>query len=146
MNTRPVLIRFWEKVNKNGPTPIHAPQLGPCWLWIGAIGKGGYGNFWNGEHYVNAHLFAYTLAHGELAGLEPDHLCRVRACVRESHMEAVTHRENLLRGDTIASRNSTKTECKHGHRYTPENTYLRPDGRGRGCVTCRNSTKKARHA
>ena len=28
------------------------------------------------------------------------------------------------------------TECIHGHAFTPENTYVRPDGRGRQCRAC----------
>ncbi len=26
--------RFWAKVDKNGPVPLHALDLGPCWIWI----------------------------------------------------------------------------------------------------------------
>lgn len=33
---RPVTLRFWEKVNKDGPIPEHQPELGPCWEWTGA--------------------------------------------------------------------------------------------------------------
>jgi hypothetical protein len=35
--------RFWEKVNKNGPTP--RPDLGPCWVWTAATNQRGYGQF-----------------------------------------------------------------------------------------------------
>lgn len=40
-----------------------------------------------------------------------------------------------------------KTECVNGHAYTAENTYVRPDGRGRGCKRCmydRNRAARAR--
>jgi|SRR6516165_2009122 len=30
---------------------------------------------------------------------------------------------------------SRKTSCRHGHEFTPENTYTRPDG-GRNCRAC----------
>lgn len=29
-----------------------------------------------------------------------------------------------------------KTHCPHGHPYDEANTYVRPDGRGRGCLAC----------
>lgn len=32
------------------------------------------------------------------------------------------------------------THCVHGHEFTPENTYTRPDGRGRACRAC-NATR-----
>lgn len=32
------LARFLAKVDKNGPVPAHAPELGPCWLWCGPDG------------------------------------------------------------------------------------------------------------
>lgn len=49
-------------------------------------------------------------------------------------------------GDTLA-RDGNKTRrpelspipggaCRNGHVFTPENTYLRPDGGGRQCRTC----------
>jgi hypothetical protein len=29
---RPLGERFWVKVNKDGPVPVHCPELGPCWV------------------------------------------------------------------------------------------------------------------
>lgn len=26
-------IRFWKKIDRNGPIPAHCPELGPCWIW-----------------------------------------------------------------------------------------------------------------
>lgn len=34
--------RFWAKVNKDGPIPIHRPDLGQCWVWTGES-RHGYG-------------------------------------------------------------------------------------------------------
>lgn len=36
---------------------------------------------------------------------ELDHLCKVPACVRPDHLEAVTHAENMRRGDSWSGRN-----------------------------------------
>jgi hypothetical protein len=32
------------------------------------------------------------------------------------------------------------TTCVNGHPYTPANTYMRPDGAGRQCRTCKRGT------
>ena len=41
------LDRFWEKVDKNGPTQPHMTT--PCWVWTGGRGHFGYGSFYVGE-------------------------------------------------------------------------------------------------
>jgi 5-methylcytosine-specific restriction endonuclease McrA len=38
--------------------------------------------------------------------------------------------------------NASKTHCRHGHEYTPENTYLSKKGH-RNCRTCRSKSAKA---
>ena len=85
--------RFWPKVDKTET----------CWIWIGAIGTGGYGNFWVGPDRLSdrmrAHRFAYESMVGPIPeGLDLDHLCRNRACVNPAHLEPVTRRVNLRRG------------------------------------------------
>jgi HNH endonuclease/Zinc-binding dehydrogenase len=35
--------RFWDKVDKHGPVPEHAPELGRCWLWKRTKNDRGYG-------------------------------------------------------------------------------------------------------
>src|SRR3954463_13239409 len=80
-------FRFWRKVQRTDS----------CWIWLAAKSEGGYGRFWDGERLVNAHRFSYWLVTGEIPA-ELDHLCRNHACVRPDHLEAVTHRENVLRG------------------------------------------------
>lgn len=86
-----------------------------CWLWVGAIDKNtGYGRFHagDGRRTVNAHRFAYETFVGPIPpGLDLDHLCRVRACVRPSHLEPVTRRENLLRGETLAAAHAANRDC-----------------------------------
>lgn len=93
-----VADRFWAKVDKDGPLPPERPDLGPCWIWRGQVHKSGYGMFSVEGVKRYAHVIAFLLTHGHLEpGLEVDHLCFVRACVRPGHLEAVTHAENIRR-------------------------------------------------
>ena len=130
--------RFWCKVDQNGPIPVYNPSLGPCWLWTAAVSKNGYGNFYAGKDAENkwpgAHKFSYELEFGPVPkGLEVEHLCRVRLCVRPSHFEAVTTKENLRR---IPNSPATRTHCLAGHEYNAANTYFCVSSNQRGCREC----------
>ena len=148
-NATVYVARFWSKVDKNGPVPSHRPDLGPCWIWT--AGKcNGYGHFYDGAKMRIAHRYSLELA-GITApdGYEPDHLCRVRACVRPSHLEMVTHAENIRRGLTgkVNHRNAVKTHCPHGHPYDESNTgpSRQPDGSvKRRCRTCHRIAEQRR--
>lgn len=127
---------FWANVDEGGEDD--------CWLWQRRLTSRGYGQMRGFDGQVSSHRFAYELLVGPVPeGLQLDHLCRNRACCNPAHLEPVTVRENLLRGETINARNAGKTHCVHGHEYTPENTYL--DGKGRQCRTCRAERAKRRH-
>lgn len=64
-------------------------------------------------------------------GLELDHTCRRNNCINPFHLEAVTGRENVLKGNGIAAINARKTHCKGGHLLD------KLDGRGhRTCSKC----------
>lgn len=132
--------RFWAKVDKNGPVPEYAPHLGPCWPWTAGGDGNGYGYFRVGAKRVLAHRFVYELLVGPIPeGLQIDHLCRVRACCNPDHLEAVTQRENLLRGAGHPAVNAAKTHCVNGHEFTPENTYVWHGGRH--CRACRRASR-----
>jgi hypothetical protein len=134
--------RFWVKVDKNGPLPEFRPALGPCWLWTASLDRKGYGKFADGKidgktKMVQAHRFAYDLVKGSSPeGLDLDHLCRVRHCVNPAHLEPVTRRVNLMRGQTLPARQVMFTHCPQGHPYDEENTYWY--GNNRKCRKCRH--------
>jgi HNH endonuclease len=120
--------RFLEKVRKTDS----------CWLWTASLGTHGYGQIYFEGKPRHAYRVAYELFIGPVPGdLELDHLCRVRACVNPSHLEPVTHRENIMRSPVcFMAENAKKTQCIRGHEYSTENTYRKPDGR-RECRLCR---------
>jgi hypothetical protein len=136
--------RFWAKVDKNGPLPQKRPDLGPCWMWKGRLTEKGYGRF-NLDHRksVYATRFAYESMHGPIPKpLVPDHLCRVRACVCPDHIEPVTNKENILRGECPQAQLARQTHCKRGHPLTGRNLILRANQRN--CRTCKNLRDNAR--
>ena len=111
------------------------PNTG-CWLWMGYVNRGGYGRLNRaGRGTLNAHRYAYELLTGPIpAGLQVDHLCRVRSCVNPAHLEAVTHQENIRRGDN-GRHNAVKTHCPSGHLYSEANTKVNVKG-SRECRVC----------
>lgn len=139
--------RFWEKVDKDGPIPEHAPNLGPCWQWKAAKAGGGYGNFRAGLGHPNAqrsgnvpaHRYSYELLVGEIPkGLYVDHLCRNRGCVNPKHMEPVTPQINTLRGSSPSAQQAKWETCIRGHALDEENTYSWAKlPRSRLCRRCR---------
>jgi hypothetical protein len=133
----------WEKVNKLGPIPILKPELGNCWVWTSALNTKGYAQIGFKGRQPLVHVLVYGWEKGEIpSGYECDHLCRNRACVRPSHIEPVTRRDNILRGIGLAAENYRKTHCCNGHEYSKENTYIRPYG-GRDCrICCRERTRQ----
>lgn len=117
------VARFFRYVTRECPAPAHAPELGSCWIWTGSLKtKAGYGQFAWGGHNRSAHAFGWEHVNGPVPpGLQLDHLCRVTACVRASHMEVVTHKENMRR--------RRLTICRRGHDYAEHGFYRRTDGR-----------------
>jgi len=107
-----------------------------CWSWVGST-RSGYGVFSiGGKHRrtMAAHRLVYELLVGPIPeGLQIDHLCRNRGCVRPSHLEPVTAAENVRRAILAGSRD--KPACKWGHPFNAENTYWHPNGQ-RGCRAC----------
>lgn len=95
---------FWSKVQ-------YTPG---CWLWLGALGRGGYGLSRHRGVLSVVHRVAYELLVGPIPeGLQLDHLCRVRHCVNPDHLEPVTALENVRRSRGWF--NTPAHECARGH-------------------------------
>ena len=126
--------RFWAKVNKTDT----------CWLWT-ACASHGYGRIKVGGGFgkmLQAHRVAYEMLVGPIPeGLHLDHLCRVTLCVNPNHLEPVTPRENILRGENHVAKRARQTECLRGHPLSGANLYTNSKG-GRACKICQNESNK----
>lgn len=117
---------FWSHVQRGSDDE--------CWLWQGALDYG-YGKY---SRNKRAHRISYELLVGPIPdGLDLDHLCRNRACVNPAHLEPVAHRENVLRGESVAAKYARRTHCCRGHELTPENTYFQKGRATRHCRACK---------
>lgn len=115
---------FWSLVDKRGPIPQDSPELGRCWLWRGAHNAKGEPVYHLGRRVRVPHRYAWKLAHdGKLPNVTLGSLCWRPGCVRPDHRApGVVWRARL-------------TKCKYQHKFTKENTNVRPDGK-RQCRKC----------
>lgn len=130
--------RFWLLTE---PEPMSG-----CWIWLSSrLGNSGHGVMSIGTTTTTAHRVAYELYRGPIPpGLDLDHLCRLPSCVNPWHLEAVTRRVNILRGNGACARHARKTHCIRGHVFS--GTYIQiKRGNRRRCLECeRFHSKKKR--
>lgn len=132
-----VFVQMNVESRRHKSQPVgYVIQENGCWEWTGGIDRGGYGKWQHGK----AHRVVYTKLRGPIPeGMQLDHRCRNRACVNPDHLEPVTNRENILRGNGHTAINARKQTCKRGH-----NDWKRTAEGGRCCVTCVKDRWKVR--
>ncbi|TMR93309.1 hypothetical protein EJK15_40070 [Nonomuraea basaltis] len=118
-----------------------------CWFWPHlARSREGYTKVRVNRRTLLAHRLVYEVRVGSVPpGAVVDHAChdprtcrggpscRHRACINPSHLIATSREVNTSRG---RASHRKPDECKWGHPFTPENTYMTPKG-ARTCRTCR---------
>lgn len=143
---RDPVVRFWVRVNKNGP--VH-PKLGTrCWLWSKLPADSHYYGkiilpIHGGRFQETAHRFSWILHNGAIPdGLFVLHHCDVRPCVNPTHLFLGTGGDNIR--DCAAKGRiygQSKTHCPKGHEYAPDNLV---SSRWRNCKTCHREGELAR--
>jgi hypothetical protein len=103
---------FWQRVERlqNG-----------CWLWKGGHSiennqRRPYGRFKIKGKYVFAHRFSFQMKYGEIPKDKVlDHICNNTMCVNPDHLQIVTIKENILKGNGFGAINKRKEFCPKGH-------------------------------
>lgn len=109
------------------------------WLWTASVDSKGYGRVSVGGRVKRAHVAAWEAARGPVPpDVVLDHKCRIRHCCNPDCLEPVTHRENTLRGRSLAAERARRTHCPRGHELAGDNVYARPDRPNtRECRACK---------
>jgi len=77
---------FWKYVDRSDG----------CWNWTGGTDYDGYGQWWFDEKNIRAHRFSLTISGVEIGpGQVVKHNCHNPSCVRPSHLQAASQKENI---------------------------------------------------
>ena len=118
---RPLKAHLGKDATLRERLDYRTDKSGNCWVWTGALAGGGYGYLRYKGRALRAHRVAFELENGPIAhGLEIDHKCRNRSCVRPSHLQAVSSMENSENmGVRVDSRTGFRgvTFCKRTNKY-----------------------------
>lgn len=137
--SKPKPLTEWQEQTTPAELPRHirrniAPGENGCWLWTRSLNRDGYGWASLNDRTYQAHRLIYILIKEQPEeGKVLDHLCRIRHCVNPEHLEPVTNRQNLERGNTPAG----ATHCPKGHELSPWYQQRR-------CIPCNTEYEESR--
>lgn len=143
--------RYFALVDRAGPTPAHAPFLGPCWLWTGAVHSNGYGQYKAAPtRPVLAHRWVVERVIGRrlTRAEQVDHLCHDpavcpggptcphRRCVNLAHLAITSAAANNARSGSLTAAKARAQTCVRGHPLVGDNVYRHPQRGTRHCRAC----------
>ena len=104
------LKRFWSKVDKSES----------CWKWTAGKFTLGYGSFFISGSSWCAHRVSFMIDNGPIPeGVDIDHICHNKACVKPAHLRAVTTKQNMENraGAQSTSKTGIRGVSKNRNRY-----------------------------
>jgi len=110
---------------------------GECLEYTGPLNNCGYGKMWFENKTDYAHRVSYILYKTSIdSGLQVDHTCRNRKCVKPEHLELVTPKENIARTipyrtDAFYNRSGRAKVCQHNNSELYTNGQCKPCNRER---------------
>lgn len=132
-------LRFWAKVNKNGPTMPHMKS--PCWVWV-ASRKAFYGALNIRGKMETAHRISWVLHNGAIPkgggdyrGMCVCHHCDNPLCVNPNHLFLGSHLDNM-RDKKAKGRHNPAVGGRHSSRTRPERM---PRGESHGVAKLKDS-------
>jgi len=135
------------------PTPPYervmarAHRSGNCLVVTPASHPDGYATVGFGRKHLYAHRVVWAHHHGPIPkGVVIRHTCDNPPCVEVTHLTDGSLLDNNIDMwvRERSSRSPYKTECIHGHAYTPENTVVDRKTGWRSCRECRKEVMKRR--
>jgi hypothetical protein len=127
-------MRFMEKID------VGEFYKNDCWSWRSTMASGGYAYWFFRGKQQKVSRIVYEHWKGRIPhGLVVDHICNNPPCVNPDHLQAVTQKQNVLRGNGPTAINARKTHCKRGHKFTKKTIYTYGNKDGKECVVCKES-------
>lgn len=113
-----------------------------CWEWQGVRQVQGYGRLKIKSKKMLVHREVYKKVHNVALTTKElvCHSCDNPSCCNPDHLWLGTHQDNaqdMIQKGRYKNGSMLKTHCKHGHEFTPSNSYVPKDGKRRQCKTCR---------